>query len=910
MLKEKIGLFVAWVIMTLAAPHLPEEDMLPPEININVSDATYGQGEYKYYRDINGATIDISVTEDRMQDTGIKYVSMEINGQLYVLFESEESTDSYYYSFAPLDYTDGSDTYYIAVHAIDQNDNEVTSEIYICIDNSAPTFLGAALSNNVMPIYNENEEIPELVESEYIVVGEDAIFEILGDDNLSGLASIEYYMELEGEEYDYEDEEFPLTNFINANSNEAFLIDIPSDIRGRLFFRLYDNAGNISEWITTKTLLTESEEKFLESANINISLPATDCKNAYGNNLYNKDVNVSIELSEGFGGIENGLYEIYKDNKLIESGSLELDSRKYRGNILESCLANIGFTDEARELTLTIKLKAKSGYMIEKSVTFGIDKTSPVVSMYISGGQHDSEYTNYYNTDVEINFSVEDINLDADRIKLMKNADRVLNTDMSQSGDSVTGHINISEDGYYDLNLSVTDRAGNEGENISLSFFVDKHGPVIRVTYLDNEDLAYINHSRKALVEIIDDSPEPSRVVVTNDLGNQCSINRESGLQLLFDADGFYSYHIEAWDRAGNQSETYFEKGFAIDTLAPSIVISGLEEGKSYNGSVEGFISIEDTNIDINSVKAFLIYDDTNEKVELPITYSGGNISINMDNLPYERAYNGHYTIVAEASDYADNISNDSKSFIVNRFGSWYSEGLSLSEYKNNYLCDVKGIHIYEYNVDKLEEKKIDITYNGEKLELDAEDYTFSVEYNDNYYTYDYYIEDSVFSMDGSYRITTSSIDRAGNVNISSSKDNLGNIGFIVDRTAPLIMGVNLASGQRINEQQVPVKFIVRENAKLSSITVTVNDERIAEYIDDSPEEVTFSLYEQDDPQHFMIKVVDMAGNESVIEVHDLKIKTTILYKLFNYYNVPLGSFLDIIGVVGLVAVRRKRRLA
>ena len=343
---------------------------------------------------------------------------------------------------------------------------------------------------------------------------------------------------------------------------------------------------------------------------------------------------ISISLSESFGGIEDGLYEIYRDGNLKETGNLELDNRNYRGNILERCSSDISISDEVNEITLIVKLKAKSGFAIEKSVTFGIDKTEPSVSMHIASGQHDSEYTDYYNTDVGIDFNVEDKNLDTDRICIMKNGSRMTDVGVNRTGDIATGHVDIYDDGQYYIALSATDRAGNESERLEQGFIIDKTGPIIKVSYLDNDTVYFINHERKALVEVIDDNPEPSRIVVSNDSVNSYVLNMETGIQLLFDSDGFYSYHIDATDRAGNRSSTYFETGFVIDTITPSIVISGVNDGDSYNGSLAGTISISDINIDTKSVNASLICDDNGDTITLPITYSGGDIILKMEAIP------------------------------------------------------------------------------------------------------------------------------------------------------------------------------------------------------------------------------------------------------------------------------------
>lgn len=907
-MRGKIGMIMLWLTLALAGPELPAEDYLPPEINITPYSSSFEQGNNAYYQDISSAVVSIAVTDNRIQDTGINHLYMNINDKSYELMETEEAVDSYNYDLVLKDYMDGSAVYHITVYANDLNDNSSSGEIWIYVDNSAPEFTEAFLGDSKMSTYDMNAEIPALIERDYTIVGGATTLKIIGEDVISGLSDIEYYIEYEGQEYD--EDAVPQTNFVNLGINQEGLIDIPDNMVGRIYFRIYDKAGNVSDWITTKSFLSESEEKFLESASIDISLPATDNKDAYGNNLYNSDVKISISLSESFGGIEDGLYEIYRDGNLKETGNLELDNRNYRGNILERCSSDISISDEVNEITLIVKLKAKSGFAIEKSVTFGIDKTEPSVSMHIASGQHDSEYTDYYNTDVGIDFNVEDKNLDTDRICIMKNGSRMTDVGVNRTGNIATGHVDIYDDGQYYIALSATDRAGNESERLEQGFIIDKTGPIIKVSYLDNDTVYFINHERKALVEVIDDNPEPSRIVVSNDSVNSYVLNMETGIQLLFDSDGFYSYHIDATDRAGNRSSTYFETGFVIDTITPSIVISGVNDGDSYNGSLASTISISDINIDTKSVKASLICDDNGDTITLPITYSGGDIILKMEDIPYERSYNGHYTIMAEASDLSGNVCSDSKRFTVNRFGSWYLAGDTVLSYENNYINDVSGIHIYEYNIDKLDERRVDIIYNGEKLELYAEDYTCNIEYNDNCYIYDYYIEDKVFAKDGSYRITTSSVDKAGNINISSSRDNLGNIGFIVDRTSPLITGIDISNGQRIKEKQVPVKFIIRDNSELAAVSIKLNDEILAEYLEDFPADYSFTLFESDMPQCFSVEAIDKAGNVTVIEVKDIIVNITFIYKLLNDYNVLLGSFLDIIGISGLVFVRRKRVIA
>ena len=284
-MREKIGMIMLWLTLALAGPELPAEDYLPPEINITPYSSSFEQGNNAYYQDISSAVVSIAVTDNRIQDTGINHLYMNINDKSYELMETVESVDSYNYDLVLKDYMDGSAVYHITVYANDLNDNSSSGEIWIYVDNSAPVFTEAFLGDSKMSTYDMNAEIPALIERDYTIVGGNTTLKIMGEDVISGISDIEYYIEYEGQEYD--EDAVPMTNFINLGINQEGLIDIPDNMVGRIYFRIYDKAGNVSDWITTKSFLSESEEKFLESASIDISLPATDNKDAYGNNLYN-----------------------------------------------------------------------------------------------------------------------------------------------------------------------------------------------------------------------------------------------------------------------------------------------------------------------------------------------------------------------------------------------------------------------------------------------------------------------------------------------------------------------------------------------------------------------------------------------------------------------------------------------
>lgn len=909
-MRGKLGVFLTWIFITMAGPDLIYGDTIGPDIEVTTKNASYVEGENSYYKDMSSAEISINVTEKRMADTGISYVYMEMDGEIHDLYTKDDGADQYEYEFYISSYVNDGENKHITIYAEDKSGNTKSSEVYILVDNIAPSFSKAYFGENEITIY-DTYEIPELVEQDYIVIGlkegvEDS-FKINGVDDVSGLASVEYYVELEGQEYAEGD--VPVTSTSSITNNKLEIMDIPSDIKGRIWFRLHDNVGNISNWMVTKSILIESEEQFKKNASIDISLPSTDNRDAYGNYLYNSEVDINASLSESYGGIEDGTYEIYEEGKLIKSGSLNLENRSYTGNILKDCKSSLKYTNEAGEITINIKLIGKAGFELEKTVKFGIDKTAPTVAMSITGGQHDAEYLEYYNTDVVIGFKVTDRNLDTDRIMFTSNGNRVDIGDITSNGNEASGNVSIAEDGHYDINMYVVDRADNESESLHIGFVIDKTGPIIQVTYLDNDEGIYINHGRTAIVEIIDDNPEPGRIEVLNDASSQYSINTDYGLSILFDTDGLYSYHINAKDRAGNQAVTYIEPGFVVDKTLPGIFIDGVDEGVSYNGTISGTITISDTNLDANNINTSLTFLDDNRKIELPIAKYGDKVVFSINDLPYTREYNGNYKVEATAIDLAGNTYSDDVSFTVNRFGSWYEISSNVDEYKGRYLNDVSGIHIYEYNVDQLDENQIEISYNGEIVKLDAHEYTCSSRYIDNCYVYDYCIEDSVFTKDGNYRIIASSVDRAGNVNISSSKDNLGNIGFAVDRTSPMIMGLNLADGQRIKEKQVPIEFYIRDNTYLSNVIISLNEEIIAEYSEDFPDKYLFFMYETKSPQSIKVIATDNAGNTTCMEVRDIMIKTTFAYKMLNDYNVPLGVFLDIIGVIGLIYTRRKRLL-
>lgn len=185
-------------------------------------------------------------------------------------------------------------------------------------------------------------------------------------------------------------------------------------------------------------------------------------------------------------------------------------------------------------------------------------------------------------------------------------------------------------EGQHQLEAKASDAAGNIVAAVMLTFTVDSSLPVITITGVT--DNSYYNYAVSPQVTIVDSQLATSSIALNgHPFVSGTSVSEEGG----------YSLSVYAVDLAGNESVS--QLWFYIDKTAPSIVVTGVENGAIYNNPVQAFVEVIEDNL----------YQTTIEINGLP--YISGAV-ITAD---------GNYELVVSSEDRAGNTSQTLMTFTV-----------------------------------------------------------------------------------------------------------------------------------------------------------------------------------------------------------------------------------------------------
>ncbi len=131
---------------------------------------------------------------------------------------------------------------------------------------------------------------------------------------------------------------------------------------------------------------------------------------------------------------------------------------------------------------------------------------------------------------------------------------------------------NSLEDGIYDVSVSATDSAGNEGTDATQDeLTIDTTAPTVAV------DALTLNDNTPTLTGTIDDAS--ASIVVTIDGMDYEATNNGASWTVTVEnvlADGTYDVAVTATDAVGNEGTDVTQDELTIDTTAPTVAVDGL----------------------------------------------------------------------------------------------------------------------------------------------------------------------------------------------------------------------------------------------------------------------------------------------------------------------------------------------
>lgn len=410
---------------------------------------------------------------------------------------------------------------------------------------------------------------------------------------------------------------------------------------------------------------------------------------------------------------------------------------------------------------------------------------------------------------------------------------------------------------------------------IDIAFTVDNTNPVVSVSYDNNTatNEKYFNAYRTATITVVEHnfSTAASRIIYkrtsTKDGSNIAeptvsSWSRKGNTYtatIKYNADGDYTFDMQVIDKAGNKDKGVkfsgtAAKDFTVDTTIAKPSIKGVENGKSYKGSVLPSISFNDINIANSEIKLLrtrkneINKDVTSDFIKISKNAKGGSFTANEETFKKLQENDGIYTLSVNISDKAGNKSSQTVKFTVNRFGSVYALNKYLvNDLNNSYVQSIdNNLVITEYNPDKLVKGTLEVvvTRDGSPVEFGDGQLTVNPVVNSTvqigqsgWYQYNYTISKDLFTddngkaIDGIYKIYIASEDEVGNKSENINyKD--ADVIFRLDTTAPSLKSVSGLEKSVVNATKLDVSYEIFDSIGIKSIDVYYVNENGIDSVD------------------------------------------------------------------------------
>ena len=270
-------------------------------------------------------------------------------------------------------------------------------------------------------------------------------------------------------------------------------------------------------------------------------------------------------------------------------------------------------------------------------------------------------------------------------------------------------------------------------------------------------------------------------------------------------------------------------------------------------------------------------------------------------------------SLTATTTDAAGNVTTESITFSVNRFGSNYYFSKDSEKFLNSrYHKKGQDITIYEVNVDELKEHGITVNHNGTATKLTKDMYTVEdVTGNGEWKTYKYVIKAECFKDEGMYEITVDSTDAAGNRQDNKLKNSP--IGFVIDQTPPSVVITGVEDDAVYDQTSRKITFKVSDDQAVGELTIYVDGKEVAKYsakqLIKMDGKVEYELKEAGKWQTVTAKVTDAAGNKGKEDSVRVLVTTNSLLRMFN--NIAFRAGAGILGAAllgGLFVFFKKKK--
>lgn len=690
-------------------------------------------------------------------------------------------------------------------------------------------------------------------------------------------------------------------NSIKWRESDNFVIN-PCD-SGCIYMLAEDMAGNQSI-LRTQGVVVDNQAPTGEYGGkfIHILTKANE------NTFYNGDVMLRFAASDlpqnsGYSGIESfscvigaaekeQRKELFSFTKVLP-GKEEITTAKSYST--SETIDAVSY--EGNDTYVEITVKDRCGNVSTSRKEMKIDITAPQVEIQFD--QNEAKNGSYYNSVRTATIHIKELNFDRNGIDIEVTRDGAAYpfsvSEWQSEGINHWASIAFTEDGDYTMSITCTDLADNASEKVSIEpFTVDVTKPEVEITY-DNhavENEFYYQTARTATISIKEHNfREEDFILVTEP---QVAVSEwrhrddEHHIQLYFTEDNHYRFQCSVVDLAGNEAKALEEQEFYIDSVAPQIVIQGVEDDSANAGEINPVVTVYDTNRNIEGTN-IVITTGLGEVVPISVQIQEAEQGYSYLLTDMSEREDNVYFLEVIASDMAGNKSTLIYRFSLNRNGSAYdlSKMAQITKRVYNRFDQLSDICIMEMNVDEIEEYAFYITRNGKMLScIEVVEQTQTALGEDEVY---YYVEKEAdenkgytnryiflrenFEKEGIYRITCYSRDAAGNEMNNTLEEKQAEVSFVIDNTVPKVVVNGMEEGGIYNEEELKVNIMVQDNFSLSKAVfwlVTESGEILQSWdyvksVRNAGDVMTIMIPSREEKQFLCYEISDAAGNEIVL---------------------------------------------
>lgn len=665
----------------------------------------------------------------------------------------------------------------------------------------------------------------------------------------------------------------------HSSGNGNYICNIPSegeDFKGTIkSIFVEDKNDNILEHKINKGVIIDQETK---ETNQLLEVSIDDNTASFKKNIYNKDIELQLRAADTFSGLKNIAYSINGVNQ--EVNFLEKNASLTYEWINTSAKLEATKENEGEEIKVLLSAEDNAGNTKEISRTYVVDVTKPEIDIQFE----DNSGAQYFNSNRKAVITIKELHLDVADIEVSITKDgkksKIKPDFATTDNKTYVAEVKFSGDADYDMTVSCTDMAGNVAKKKTVDeFTIDKTDPKIKVSFDNNHAVnqKYYAGQRTATITVEEHNFDSQQVNI--EIGASLdgaaiaapSVSRFTSegdvhtAHVTFAGDGNYTMSCRLSDLAGNDSASVEVQEFVIDQMNPEIMISGIEEGMSYNGEILPVINISDLNFNASEVNIVLTGLRSGIKTAFSIarTETDKTGVYRYEDFPHVIENDDYYILKASAHDMAGNLIEKTVEFRVNRFGSNYLLDEDTRRVAEQYYTNMDGSIVFvEENVDEIDERELSYSKEGDIVYLEeGKDYTVGyVQGEDHWNTYRYSIDTAGITQDGIYSFMLYSKDAVGNEMNNKSKNLI--LDICLDRTAPLctVSGVENDGVYAEAERQAVIE--VYDNISLDRVCVYLNgQETVYTAADITDNTILLALKEASRKQELRVVCYDSAGN-------------------------------------------------